>query len=68
MKKPPEFDLNDKCYACRQEFNRFKGHFRVSKNHSTNKQTSFTLFFSSSTIAVTAVRACALSAQGKELL
>ncbi len=68
MKKPPEFDLNDKCYACRQEFNRFKGHFRVRKisRHKLNLFHSF--FSSSSTIAVTAGRACAPNAQGKELL
>lgn len=29
IKKPPEWTLNDRCFMCRQEFNRFKGKLRV---------------------------------------
>lgn len=30
IKKPPEWILDDHCFMCRQEFNRFKGKLRVS--------------------------------------
>lgn len=29
IKKPPEWTLGDRCFMCRQEFNRFKGKLRV---------------------------------------
>ena len=29
IKKPPEWVLSDRCFMCRQEFNRFKGKLRV---------------------------------------
>lgn len=30
IKKAPDWHLRDKCFMCRQEFNRFKGKLRVS--------------------------------------
>ncbi len=71
MKKSPDFELKEKCYACRQEFNRFKGHFRVSIIHPPGNVCMyevFNLFFAgSSTTVATVVRVCVLSARGKEL-